>query len=81
MLCVHCNDELDPSDHNCCEACDLQDQLYARVTELDKKIDELVVFANSQHLELTRYRNALKRIAVTEPLGGVAYGIAREALL
>jgi hypothetical protein len=80
MLCAHCNDELDPGEHNCCEACDLQDQLRARVAELDKRIDELVVFANSQHLELTRYRNALERITLTEPIGEIAYLIARETL-
>jgi uncharacterized coiled-coil protein SlyX len=56
-------------------------ELEAHVAGLDKRIDELVVFANSQHLELTRYQNALKRIMVTEPLGGVAYMIAHEALL
>lgn len=35
MLCAHCNDELDPTDHNCCEACDLQVQLRARVAHLE----------------------------------------------
>jgi hypothetical protein len=43
MLCAHCNDELDPSDRNCCEACDVQDQLRARIAELDKRIDNPTV--------------------------------------
>jgi hypothetical protein len=80
MICAHCNDELDPSDHNCCEACDLQDQLRARVAELDKENDELGALANRYHLGLTCYQNALERITLTEPIGEVAYRIAREAL-
>jgi hypothetical protein len=42
MLCAHCNDELDPSDHNCCEACDVQDQLRARVAELEYHLQTLL---------------------------------------
>jgi hypothetical protein len=80
MLCARCNDELDPGDHNCCEACDLQDQLRARIAGLDKGNNELGALANRYHLELTRYRNALERITLTEPIGEVAYRIAREAL-
>jgi hypothetical protein len=48
--------------------------------ELDKENDKLGALANRYHLELTRYRNALERITLTEPIGEVAYRIAREAL-
>jgi predicted amidophosphoribosyltransferase len=57
MICTHCNDELDPSDHNCCEACDLQDQLRARVAELERLIHDDAFAMTFQ--SMGQYRSAL----------------------
>jgi anti-sigma factor ChrR (cupin superfamily) len=62
MLCAHCNGKLDPSDHNCCEACDLQDQLRARVAELESLVGKALVSHDSQAETITRLTDGLAMI-------------------
>ena len=35
MLCKHCNDVLDETDHNCCEACDMREEHRAYIAKLE----------------------------------------------
>jgi hypothetical protein len=62
MICAHCNDELDPGDHNCCEACDLQAQLRARISELEEKQHRTEQALSISHRTTDNYREALVRI-------------------